>query len=337
VAVLVGLALFVYPGILRHSTRTASTAGADLASLSLRVERTGTDILLTWNRDSAAIQHANHGLLSISDGDRHENYDMDLGQLRNGSIVYSPLTADVSFRMEVTGANNVKTASESVRVLRTRPSPMPDGSQPPVDTAKAGVKPGSPANSAAPGTPADEASAEEPAAPAAKPLVPSKPFNTDSLAQRLRPATAAETPMPEAPALNSNVAVPTSVPNIGGTGVTAAPFVPAAPAPAAPERRAAAASSSPTGGKISQAQVVTSKQPEYPKLARQLGVKGSVELIATIGADGHVKSVKIEKGHPLLIKAASDAVMQWVYRPTLLNGVPVQNDTHITLNFMGDK
>lgn len=338
VTVLVGLALFVYPGILRHSSRTASTAGVDLASLSLRVERTGTDILLTWNRDSSAIQHANHATLSISDGDRHENYDMDLSQLRNGSIVYSPLTADVSFRMEVTGANNAKTASESVRVLRTRPSPMPDGSQPPVDTSKAGVKPGSPANPSSP-APADEASAEDPGTPAAKPVVPAKRFNTESLAQRLRPATPAEAPMPEAPALNTNLPVSTSVPNIGGTGVAAAPFVPAAAPPAAPatapERRAS--SSSPAGGQISQAQVVYSKQPEYPKLARQLGVKGSVELIATIGADGHVKSVKIEKGHPLLVKAASDAVMQWVYRPTLLNGVPVQNDTHITLNFMGDK
>ena len=83
--------------------------------------------------------------------------------------------------------------------------------------------------------------------------------------------------------------------------------------------------------------MVFSKQPEYPKLARQMGVKGSVEVVATIGTDGRVKSVKVEKGHPLLVKAATDAVMQWVYKPTLLNGVPVQNDTHITLNFMGDK
>lgn len=83
--------------------------------------------------------------------------------------------------------------------------------------------------------------------------------------------------------------------------------------------------------------MLVSKQPEYPKLARQMGVKGSVELVATIGADGHVKSVKVEKGHPLLVKAATDAVMQWVYKPTLLNGQPVQNDTHITLNFLGDR
>ena len=68
-----------------------------------------------------------------------------------------------------------------------------------------------------------------------------------------------------------------------------------------------------------------------------MGVKGVVELTATIGTDGKVKSVKVDKGHPLLTKAAIDAVMQWVYRPTLLNGQPVQNDTKITLNFLGER
>jgi protein TonB len=64
-----------------------------------------------------------------------------------------------------------------------------------------------------------------------------------------------------------------------------------------------------------------------------MGAKGTVELIATIGTDGSVKAVKVVKGHPLLAKAAEDAVMHWRYRPTLLNGEPVQNETRITLNF----
>ena len=118
--------LFVFPGFLRHGS--IPIAGQNESSISLRVERTGTDILLTWNRDSDAIKNASHAVLYIFDGDRHENYDMDLGQLRNGSIVYSPITADVSFRMDV--ARQGKSAvSESVRVLRTRPSPMGDEAQ----------------------------------------------------------------------------------------------------------------------------------------------------------------------------------------------------------------
>ena len=339
--------LFVYPGVLRHSGPSSNPA-LDAPSLSMRVERTGTDILLTWNRDSVAIQHASHAVLTISDGDRHENYDMDLSQLRNGSIVYSPLTADVSFRMEVTGQSNNKTASESVRVLRTRPSPMPDGSEPPADAAAAkpaNAKPAPPANAAASTpNPADSGATDEPPVAPSKPATPTKAFNTASLAQRLRPATSADVPLPDAPTMNSAPVMPSSAPSFGAGTVAPAPVAPApvapppsTPAPAAAPTPRKTAPPAATGGQIQQAQVIYSKQPEYPKLARQMGVKGTVEVMATIGTDGHVKAVRVEKGHPLLVKAATDAVMQWVYKPTLLNGTPVQNDTHITLNFTGDK
>jgi TonB family protein len=343
-AIAAGTILFVYPGVLNHKGRDNAAASLDASNLSLRVERTGTDILLTWNRDALAIQRASHAVLTISDGERHENYDMDMGQLRNGSIVYSPLTADVSFKMEVTGKDNSKVASESVRVLRTRPSPMPDGSQPPpVDTAAANNNktPGKPNTPATPTAAAEEPTAQEAPAPS-KPVTPTKAFNTASLAQRLRPATPSEAPLPDAPMLNNSPVVSGSAPTFGANPLVPAPVAPApvAPAPVA-ERKAPvptpAPTSASTGGQIQQAQVIFSKQPEYPKLARQMGVKGSVEVLASIGTDGHVKSVKVVKGHPLLVKAATEAVMQWIYKPTLLNGTPVQNDTHITLNFAGDR
>lgn len=330
-----GMVLFVYPGVLRHSKGPAGTQ-EDAPALSLRVERTGTDILLTWNRDSAAIQHARQAVLTVSDGERHENYEMDLGQLRNGSIVYSPLTADVSFRMDVTAQGGGKNSSESVRVLRTRPSPMPDGTEPQPDAAaKSNAKPAEPAAeaAAAPGDTADQ----EPASAASRAGTPARPFNAASLAQRLRPATPADIPLPAAPALNNNPSAPAALPSIAGAVSAPAPYMPP-PAPTPPAAPAAAPKkAAPTGGQIVQAQLIYSKQPEYPKLARQMGVKGSVELVATIGTDGRVKKVTVEKGHPLLTKAASDAVMQWVYKPTLLNGTPVENDTHITLNFLGDR
>ena len=331
-ALLAGVVLFLYPGVLRRGKAPALTQ--DAPSLSLRVERTGADILLTWNRDSAAIQHAKHAVLTISDGDRHENYDMDLSQLRNGSIVYSPLTTDVSFRMDVTAQGSGRNSSESVRVLRTRPSPMPDGAAAQPDAAaKTTAKPGDPAADAAAAT-SDTGEQQQSAAPKAG--TPARPFNTASLAERLRPATPADTPLPAAPALNNNPSAPAPLPSIAGSVSAPAPYIPP-PAPAPPAAPAAPKKAAQTGGQIVQAQLIYGKQPEYPKLARQMGVKGSVELLATIGVDGHVKKVKVEKGHPLLTKAASEAVMQWVYKPTLLNGTPVENDTHITLNFLGDR
>ena len=95
-------------GILHRGTQPFRAAAQDASPLALRVDRNGTDIVLTWNRDSDAIRRASRAVLHISDGPQHENVEMDLPQLRNGSIVYSPVTSDVVFRMEVSGGTSQK-------------------------------------------------------------------------------------------------------------------------------------------------------------------------------------------------------------------------------------
>ena len=91
----------------------------------------------------------------------------------------------------------------------------------------------------------------------------------------------------------------------------------------------------PQGGTIQQAVLINRTEPIYPDMAKRTGAVGRVVLQATIGKDGHVKAVRVISGHPMLQNAAMDAVMQWIYRPTLLNGQPVETETQITLNFMG--
>jgi hypothetical protein len=91
------------------------------AALELRVEPKGTDFLLTWNKDCAVITNSIQGGLSITDGGRHVHYDMGPSQLKSGSIVYTPVASDVSFELEVTGADGSKT----VRRIRTRTEPSP--------------------------------------------------------------------------------------------------------------------------------------------------------------------------------------------------------------------
>lgn len=66
-------------------------------------------------------------------------------------------------------------------------------------------------------------------------------------------------------------------------------------------------------------------------------MKGLVQLVATIGTDGRVKSVHTVKGDPLLVNAAREAVLQWIYKPTLLNGTPVEAQTRVLVNFMGEQ
>ena len=73
--------------------------------------------------------------------------------------------------------------------------------------------------------------------------------------------------------------------------------------------------------------------PVYPELARSARVQGTVSLAVLIGKDGTVQQIHAIDGPPLLIQTAMDAVKQWVYRPTLLNGEPVSVETTVDVNF----
>jgi protein TonB len=73
--------------------------------------------------------------------------------------------------------------------------------------------------------------------------------------------------------------------------------------------------------------------PVYPHIATITHTQGTVVLHAIIGRDGSIQQLQAISGHPLLIKAAMDAVSQWRYKPYKLNGEPVEVDTTITVNF----
>jgi protein TonB len=85
---------------------------------------------------------------------------------------------------------------------------------------------------------------------------------------------------------------------------------------------------------IMDAMLINRVQPRYPTIAQTVRVSGSVVLSAVIATDGSVQSLRIVSGNPLLISAAYQAVRQWRYRPTLLNGQPVEVQTLITVNFV---
>jgi len=87
------------------------------------------------------------------------------------------------------------------------------------------------------------------------------------------------------------------------------------------------------GGNVQQAMLVTAPRAEYPALARQARIQGIVQLNVIIGADGHVTSITLMSGHPLLVQSATDAVRQYVYKPTHLNGVPVEVSTRVDVAF----
>jgi len=79
--------------------------------------------------------------------------------------------------------------------------------------------------------------------------------------------------------------------------------------------------------------LINQVQPTYPPLARAARVQGTVILQVVVDESGRVRETKVISGHPLLTQAAVDAVTQWVYSPTLLNGEPIPVIGTVTVRF----
>ena len=87
------------------------------------------------------------------------------------------------------------------------------------------------------------------------------------------------------------------------------------------------------GGNVQQSKLLQKVTPPYPPAARDLGVQGTVKLMALIGLDGRIVHLHAEGGPPQLIPGSLEAVRQWVYQPTLMNGKPCYVITQIDLNY----
>src|SRR6185295_3761944 len=104
----------------------------------------------------------------------------------------------------------------------------------------------------------------------------------------------------------------------------APPPPPPPPPPAAPVR---------VGGNIKPPMKTKDVRPSYPPIAQSARVQGVVIIEATIGPNGKVQDARVLRSIPLLDSAALDAVRQWEFTPTLLNGVPVPVIMTVTVQF----
>ena len=111
---------------------------------------------------------------------------------------------------------------------------------------------------------------------------------------------------------------------MGGIGAAPPPPPPKKEAPKGPQR---------VGGNVMAANLIRQVKPTYPPLARQARISGTVVFSAIISKEGTIENLALVSGHPLLVSAAKEAVSQWVYKPTLLNGEPVEVATTISVNF----
>jgi protein TonB len=159
-----------------------------------------------------------------------------------------------------------------------------------------------------------------------------RPFYLDPRAS-LRPVEAGTTGdfVPDAPpSLSLN--------NLGGSTNMLGRFTPNVVAPPTAidppiETKKPPSAPLPVGGDVQMAKLVRKVIPEYPPWAKSARISGVVRLIGTIAKDGTIQNLQLVSGHPMLARAAMEAVQQWIYKPTLLNGNPVEVITPIEVSF----
>ena len=109
--------------------------------------------------------------------------------------------------------------------------------------------------------------------------------------------------------------------------------VPRPPEPVTPVKPAAAREPMRVSKGVQEAKVLRRILPVYPPLAIATRTQGTVHLLGIIATDGTIKNLQVIDGHPLLVRAAVDAVKQWIYKPTLLSGEPVEVIAPIEVTF----
>jgi len=155
------------------------------------------------------------------------------------------------------------------------------------------------------------------------------PAPTSAASPELAPIVAPTGVAPETARDGAAVGSPSSGIELSGTGTVDGVGVPAAPPPPPPAPHEPIR----PGGSVRSPVKIVHVAPQYPQIARASRVQGLVIIEATIDTIGNVQSTAVLRSIPLLDQAALDAVRQWKFTPTLLNGVAVPVIMTVTVNF----
>jgi protein TonB len=300
------------PRVAGASTAPATPpAAANNFPLQLQVEPQGKQTNVRWNPQSTLIAQSREGRLVITENNQKpRTIPLALDQLKFGHLAYTPLTDRVEFRLEVVDSSG-SVAEESVLSLAT-PPPVAQANAPAGAPATAQAAPAPAPKNGAPPVPnaAEAAKTNRPAA---------RPFTPPAVNRALGPDGIVDAP----PEVSATVTAPEAISSAQVPRAAAPP----PPAPAASPRPLSVESN------LQAAKLVKKVTPVYPPLARSARVQGTVHFKATIGKDGSVQNLEMVDGPSILRQPAIDAVKQWRYQPTVLNGQPMEVVTSIDVTF----
>lgn len=283
--------------------------------LQLTVESQGIGLNIRWNPESEPVVNAREGRLFIKERNQQvQTLLFDPQQLKTGYVYYESAAEQLEFQMEIVDTAGA-IAKASVIALPSRTPIVPVVEPLPATGLErnASVQP-QPASKTPEPPP--------PSRPAARPFLP--PLPSGQRGTESSRVIALEPPANPPSALTSpGLSLPPATSSLAGLRVQEPPARPPI----------AAAQPIKVGGNLQAANLVKKVLPVYPELAKSAHLQGTVRFTALIAKDGTVRNLQLISGPPMLIHAATEAVKQWVYRPTLLNGEPVEVITQIDINF----
>jgi outer membrane biosynthesis protein TonB len=286
----------------------------DNAPLKLIAEPLGSGLInVRWNAQSTAIMQARDGRLVITEHAKAPRImALDAGQLKIGHLTYPTGAESIQFDLEVNDVSGA-VAKESILALSSAAIATPQAAREQAANVKPQIIPQA--------EPAKAATAAPPIAQTPVEGAQASPAKARAFVPPPTPQKKAQSAIIDAPpALASAPVTPL------GVNVPAA-LTPLAPPPSAAPKQIQVEST------LQAANLLKKVVPVYPVLARSAGIQGIVKFTALIGKDGKIQNLKFISGPPPLVDAAKDAVSRWVYRPTLLNGQPVEVITQINVNF----
>ena len=320
---ILGEGLFRVSGQPMLHTFAVGQAKSNETQLGLKVQRKGTDLELTWNQAAPILAGSKKARLRIIDDFIHKNIDLDSSELRNGRIVYTPVTDNVFVQLEVEGIEPANGASESVRVV--------GGLVPPI--SKSGTRPIE--------HPLDVRNVSRSRAPASPQATASERIPDDTTAGNPRPKTSsdrADAPELKVEALaesseQANQTVEHAISSDELPLFTELPETLASSPPNGTDLHISVREPTQRGGAVVPPELISRRDPIYPPEAKRRNISGSVEVHFTIGTNGKVQDITAVKGDRVLSKAAIEAVREWRYKPARLDGAPTEARGTTVVNF----
>ena len=337
------LAVMAIAGYL-YSTRGQRTAAAGARvqapsapvigapSLGLAVERRGSDLLLSWNRQAPPVLGASFGMVLIHEGNASRNISLNQEQLRSGSILYAPTTDQVELQLNVIAGERVH--KESITAVL----PPVGAAHPVVTSAQSFQVPPEPVPAVAEPKNGSAASVEREL----------REFSISARSTAPRPAgTTWITEPPAAVSMNSGAA-PIPALNWQPPGLSAPPAAPPAAtlAAALPAPAPTPVSPAPVPVPVAQSKQTPVPQPPVPihqimprfpaELKSLLVNNTAIEIQVSIDSGGKVvraEPVPMQNAHLMLIQAALDAARSWTFRPATLGAKAVSSEMILKFDF----